>query len=356
MDRHLSEMKLEWDKRAAEEAKWYINTLSRHQTDEEFDASGRVEVERLVLSELALLTGGRQAKDLRLLEIGCGIGRMTRHLAGIFGAVYGVDVSAEMIRQAQARLQGLANVSLFETNGVDFALFPEAFFDLAFSAYVFQHIPSAEIIASNIVDALRVLKPGGLFKFVVNAMSDEAFLQSQKDSWIGDAFPEQRLRRLALETKAQLIGLVGAETQYCWVLLRRRQTSRPPARRQAAPEIILCGHADRLDAPVVQLDSERPYLTLVLAGEFTEWDDANSVIVQIGEQQLRPGYVGALGSNVVEFLSAQAGLPEKNLWQINVKVAGALPGGKTDVFVRFFDSTISNVCSIELKESREQKG
>jgi ubiquinone/menaquinone biosynthesis C-methylase UbiE len=348
MDRHLSEMKLEWDKRAAEEAKWYINTLSRNQTDEEFDASGLVEVERLILSELALLTGGRNAKDLRLLEIGCGIGRMTRHLAGIFGEVYGVDVSAEMICQAKARLQGLDNVSLCETNGVDFALFPEAFFDLAFSAYVFQHIPSAEIIASNIVDALRALKPGGLFKFVVNAMSDEAFLQSQKDSWIGDAFPEQRMRRLALEAKAQLVGLTGAETQYCWVMLRRRQTASPPARRKEVPEIILCGHADQLDLPAIQLNGERPYLTLVLAGEFNEWDDANSVTVQIGAQQLLPSYVGALGSNVIECLSAQAGLTEKNLLQINVKVVGDLPGGETEVSVRFFDSVVSDSRSIKL--------
>src|SRR6185503_9316167 len=126
MDRHLSEMKLEWDKRAQTAAKWYINTLSYQQTDEEFDVSGLVEVQRLIFSELELLTGGRNAKDLRMLEIGCGIGRMTRHLAGIFGEVYGVDVSAEMIRQAKARLKGVANVSLFETNGVDFALFPEA--------------------------------------------------------------------------------------------------------------------------------------------------------------------------------------------------------------------------------------
>src|SRR5205085_7878065 len=47
MDRQLSEMKLEWDKRAQTAAKWYINTLSRQQTDEEFDASGLVEVQRL---------------------------------------------------------------------------------------------------------------------------------------------------------------------------------------------------------------------------------------------------------------------------------------------------------------------
>ncbi len=348
MDRHLSEMKLEWDKRAQEEAKWYINTLRRQQTDEEFDESGLVEVQRLILSELEILTGGRNAKDLRLLEIGCGIGRMTRHLAEIFGEVYGVDVSAEMIRQAKERLKSVTNVSLFETNGVDFARFPAASFDVAFSAYVFQHIPSAEIIASNIKDALRVLKPGAMFKFVVNATATETFLQSQKDSWAGDAFPEQRIRQLASEANAQLVGIVGEATQYCWVMLRRRRTARPPSLRQAAPKIILCGHADELSLQAVQLNSERPYLTLVLNGDFTEWDDANNVRVQIGAQQFLPRYVGAPGANVTEFLSAKIGSAEKELLQINVKVEGALTGGVHEVFVRFSDSAVSDRCSVNL--------
>lgn len=350
LDTQLSEMKLEWDQRAQAEAKWYINTLSHQQTEEEFDASGRHEVRQQIIDSLALLTGGRNAKELRLLEIGCGIGRMTKHLAGIFGEVYAVDVSAEMIRQAKARLAGLANVSLFETNGVDFARFPAACFDVIFSAYVFQHIPSAALIAGNIVDAWRVLKPAGVFKFVTNAVTDESFLQSRKDSWQGDAFPAQSIRRLALELEAQLIGLTGEETQYCWAMLRRRQTASPPASnfRNEVPKIIQCGHADELGLQTLQLDGQRPYLTLALEGDFNEWDDANSVIVQIGPQQLLPSYVGAPGANVTACLSAKPALPKKDLLQINVKVASDLPGGETEVFVRFFDSVVSNACAIKL--------
>jgi ubiquinone/menaquinone biosynthesis C-methylase UbiE len=352
MDRQLSEMKLGWDKRAKEAAKWYINTLSQQQTDEEFDASGLYEVQQQVLNSLPLLTGGRNAKDLRLLEIGCGIGRMTKHLAGIFGEVYGVDVSAEMIRQAQDRLKSLENVSLFETNGADLALFPNASFDVIFSAYVFQHIPSAEIIAGNIIDAFRVLRQGGMFKFVVNAISSESSALSQKDSWNGAALPEQKIRQLAGELNAQLVGIIGEETQYCWVMLRRRQTAAPPAFnptfREEAPKIILCGQADELNLRAVQLGGQRPYLTLVLAGDFGEWDDANNVVVQIGAREFLPRYVGPLGANVAEFLSANASSAEKGLLQINVKLDGDLTGGETGVSVRFFDSTVSDTCLIEL--------
>jgi ubiquinone/menaquinone biosynthesis C-methylase UbiE len=38
-----------------------------------------------------------------MLEIGYGIGRMTRHLASIFGEVHGVDVAPTMCRWAERR-------------------------------------------------------------------------------------------------------------------------------------------------------------------------------------------------------------------------------------------------------------
>ncbi len=78
-------MKRDWDWRARENAKWFINTFKLEQSDDEFYETGRRDFEGLILNELALLTGGgRDPRALRLLEIGCGIGRMTRHLADLF--------------------------------------------------------------------------------------------------------------------------------------------------------------------------------------------------------------------------------------------------------------------------------
>src|SRR5262245_12086816 len=115
------EMKRDWDERARQNAKWFINSAKLQQSDQEFDATGKVEVERHVQADLALLAQGRDPKSLRVLEIGCGLGRMTRPLAETFGEVHATDVSAEMIRQARGRLHGLTNVHLSETNGLDFA-------------------------------------------------------------------------------------------------------------------------------------------------------------------------------------------------------------------------------------------
>src|SRR5262245_10160578 len=88
-------MKRDWDERALKDAKWFINSLRIGQSEEEFDQSGVVEIERLVLADLPLLAQGRDPGSLRVLEIGCGAGRMTKHLAAVFGEVAGVDVSGE---------------------------------------------------------------------------------------------------------------------------------------------------------------------------------------------------------------------------------------------------------------------
>lgn len=335
MDQHAVEMKLDWDKRAAEDARWYINTVRRQQTEEEFDASGRHEVQSQIVDGLALLTGARDPRQLRLLEIGCGIGRMTKHLAGIFGEVYAVDVSAEMIRQAQTRLQGLDNVRLFETSGQDFALFPDQSFDVIFSAYVFQHVPSAAIIRSNLVDAWRVLKPGGVFKFVTNGVT--AAEPAPNDSWNGAAFPEAALRQLADELGAQLLGLFGEETQYCWTMLRRRVQAQPVVRTQT-PQVILCGHADDLAVTEILLSGARPYLTLVLAGEFSEWDDAASVRIVLAGRTILPRYAGPPGTNVLATLPAHTA---EALFQVNLRLAPDLPLGALPLQVNWFDGVVS---------------
>ena len=71
-----SAMKQDWDMRARENARWYINTLSQEQSEEEFDLSGRREFEGLIIPDLAILTDRSDPKSLHILEIGWGIGRI----------------------------------------------------------------------------------------------------------------------------------------------------------------------------------------------------------------------------------------------------------------------------------------
>src|SRR5215211_9366863 len=104
-----SVMKRDWNARAQENAMHYVASGRDEWTVEEFFASGRESVEATVVPDLALIAGGHDPKALRVLEIGCGVGRMTRSLAELFGEVHGVDVSGEMVRRGRELLADVPN-------------------------------------------------------------------------------------------------------------------------------------------------------------------------------------------------------------------------------------------------------
>ncbi len=341
-------MKHDWDDRARQDAKWFINTLRFQQTEDEFDRTGIFEVNRLVIADLPLLTGNRDPKGLRMLEIGCGCGRMVRHLAETFGEVVGVDVSGEMIRQARERLSAVGNVKLYETSGVDFIDLPDEHFDLILSAYVFQHVPSVDVIKSNLDEAWRVLKPGGVFRFQTNSITAFDFEEIEKDTWTGASFPEAELRRFAAEKDAQLISIVGAESQYCWTTLRKRNrlTVQPGVKRQyttAEPRIIDFGRADDFQIKRIPNSGDRAYLGLIVSGLSLDEIDANSLIVEINGERAMPQYVGPLGINVGNY-------SVENLTQVNQKLPPGLPSGQFEVRAITLNGDATPPLSVEFYE------
>lgn len=344
-----SEMKRDWNQRAEENARWFINTLKIEQTEEEFDLSGRQDFNGLIYCELPLLTGRRDPKTLRVLEIGCGIGRMTRYLAEVFGEVHGVDVSGEMIRQASARLANVPNAFFREGNGSDFSGFPDNHFDFVFSAYVFQHVPSFEVIRSNIRDGFRVLKPQGIFKFVTSAVNNEEYLRTKKDTWSGHPFTETDIRALAKELGAQLMGVVGDGTQYCWTLLRKPSEQDAEELLSATPRIITAGRADNLADPYLSPRNGDIYLGLILDGVAHRQVDVESLIVELGGQRLVPCYVGPVGIPAEHLMRVRELYPGYDRQvQMNVKIPVALPAGEVTLRVTLPDGRVSDGVTIFL--------
>jgi trans-aconitate 2-methyltransferase len=100
------------------------------------------------------------ASGERILDIGCGTGRLTSEIAGQPGIrVVGLDRSAAMLREA-ARHRGTANSTPVYVRGDGGALpFVEAF-DAVFSAATFHWIPDHERLFASVFAALT---PGGRF-------------------------------------------------------------------------------------------------------------------------------------------------------------------------------------------------
>ena len=63
------------------------------------------------------LAGARLEPSDEVVEIGCGLGRLTRVIAGRAARVHALDVSREMLRQAQELNPHLSNVTWLHGDG-----------------------------------------------------------------------------------------------------------------------------------------------------------------------------------------------------------------------------------------------
>jgi ubiquinone/menaquinone biosynthesis C-methylase UbiE len=156
---------------------------------------------------------GRDPKSMTVLEIGCGAGRITRALTEVFGEVYAVDVSDEMIKIARTALADRPNAHLYANNGVDLSVLPQVTFDFAFSYIVFQHIPSLFVIESYVREVHRVLRPGALFKFQVQGGRHPG---GEDNTWTGYSFSEDDSLDLALRCSFEPRYRTGSGEQYFW--------------------------------------------------------------------------------------------------------------------------------------------
>ena len=213
-------MRSEWDERARENAEYYVANSTKTWNPRDFFRTGEVCVAREILPEmLRICQGERSPLDLRVLEIGCGVGRMTKMLARVFGQVTAVDVSREMIERARTNLEPLDNISLVLGDGATLSAIADASHDFAFSFLVFQHIPAREVIASYCREVHRVLKPGSLFKFQVQGSSWDR--SAPPDTWSGVSITGADAAALCRETGFTFEHSSGAGSQYFWLWFRK---------------------------------------------------------------------------------------------------------------------------------------
>jgi SAM-dependent methyltransferase len=220
LDQQLEKMRADWDQRARENARHYVNTANTQWTDDEFFASGERTVAEEILTDMGNICQGKHPADMRVLEIGCGAGRVTRALARLFGEVHAVDVSGEMVRQASEALREYPQAFVYQNNGKDLTVVPEREFDFAFSSIVFQHIPSREIIENYVREVNRLLRPGSLFKFQVQG--DSSLETKPDDTWLGVPFSERQAVDMAYRCGFDPRYRHGAGGQYFWLWFFRK--------------------------------------------------------------------------------------------------------------------------------------
>ena len=165
-DRTLNKVREIWNKKARENARYFVNTKTAASKDvNEFDLreSGEYVYERYVAGDPFLASVLNDPTKDKVLEIGSGIGRMTEFFPKHFKKVSSVDISEAMLESAKKRLMHFPEVELKLSGGrtLDFS---DNNFYLVFSYQTLQHIPTKELLSESLKEIYRTLKPGGVAK------------------------------------------------------------------------------------------------------------------------------------------------------------------------------------------------
>jgi SAM-dependent methyltransferase len=233
------EMREFWDERAREDAYFFVDNRRayRDQALDDFWAQGERDLDRL-LGQLGLHLESTDA----VLDIGCGVGRLTRVLAARAAHVHGLDISAEMLERARAHHESIPNLEWVLGDGTSLAPLADESFDACVSHVVFQHIPDPQVTLGYVTEIGRVLRPGGWAAFQV---SNDASIHTARSgarsrlasvaevlgrapsgqdhpAWLGSAVDLGELTRKATAAGLTIERTVGEGTQFCLIGARRR--------------------------------------------------------------------------------------------------------------------------------------
>lgn len=157
------------------------------------------------------------------VDMGCGTGRFLPY------AHYGVDVSGQMLIQAQRKFpdRQLVQASMTATP------FAEQTFQGTFSLHVFFHLDKT-VIQQAIREAHRILQPGGVFIVDFPSAARRRLVKYRKDGWHGNT-------SLSVdEVRQYAAGLFTLEKQQGVMLFPVHRIPKPLRRPVRWLDTLLC--------------------------------------------------------------------------------------------------------------------
>jgi len=149
-----------WEKLAQKNPFWAILTKKKKWNKESFFLTGQKEINFLFnhLRSLSI-----KVEKGRVLDFGCGVGRLTQALCPYFKKVVGVDISTTMILLAK-KYNRYKNCKYIVNRLNNLSIFPDNYFSFIFSDITLQHIEPA-LILDYIKEFIRILKKDGVCVF-----------------------------------------------------------------------------------------------------------------------------------------------------------------------------------------------
>jgi ubiquinone/menaquinone biosynthesis C-methylase UbiE len=171
---------------------------------------------RRSMKPIAEWTVGRNQRDLRGLDVGCGTGRLLAFLHDAWPGLRltGLDLSGPYLAEARRLIGRTARVKLIE-GAAETLPFDDASLDLVVSSFLMHELPG-EVRGTVLREMARVLKPGGLAVIV------DSIQKGDQPAWDGllDLFPHYFHEPYyadyvagSLETSAAAAGLSPSATE-----------------------------------------------------------------------------------------------------------------------------------------------
>jgi len=172
------------------------------------------------------------ARGVRALELGCGTGLFLERVAPSGASIVGLDLSADLLGKARARLAAAPNVVLHRGNAESLP-YADASFDAVYGSSVLHHLD----LDRSLDEVLRVLRPGGRCAFtepnILNPQVALMFHLGLTKKYFGVSPDERAFSRLRALRSLRRTGFAEAEVQPFDFL------------HPATPE-LLCDALDRL--------------------------------------------------------------------------------------------------------------
>ena len=156
---HIEKLKKNWEALGDEDAYWAVlsepSKINNKWDLSEFYQTGLQRIQQL----------HREVREHRIqygkvLDFGCGPGRLTQALAVRSTSVVGVDISSSMIEKAKAYNKYPEKVNYFVNSTPALPDFETDTFDLVFSYITLQHI-EPQYSTAYVKEFFRICKPGG---------------------------------------------------------------------------------------------------------------------------------------------------------------------------------------------------
>lgn len=223
------------------EIKYWIDNNS--EAEAKYKVISNIDFDNRTTRDVELITENLQIKpEDNVLDFGCGVGRLMKHLSSKCNIITGLDISESMIRYGLNYCRGIENIFFKAMYSDSIIPINNKFADKIYSIIVLQHIKKTKI-NKILYEMSRVLKIGGkvFLQFPILLKNKQEYQSQMKYKlYLGDNCPrmefytKEEIEWLFEETGLKILKIIEEGSDF-YVLAEKVEDKMPQLLAIQAP-------------------------------------------------------------------------------------------------------------------------